>query len=62
MKDFKLTNLRELSTEEQRYLNGGVNATGCGSCTCTCTCTKELNSDKSSTDDAASYYASSMLS
>lgn len=61
-KEFKLTNLRELSTEEQQRLNGGLNTTGCGSCTCTCICTKELNDKKSSTDDAASYYASSMLS
>ena len=60
-KEFKLTNLRELSTEEQQRLNGGLNTTGCGSCTCTCRCTKELNDTKSSTDDSLSYNASSQF-
>lgn len=61
MKEFKLTNLRELSIEEQQYLNGGINATGCGSCTCTCLCDKEVNDKKSSTDDSSSYSASSQF-
>ena len=61
MKEFKLSNLRELSTEEQLRLNGGINLTGCGSCTCTCICTKELNGTKSSTDDSLSYNASSQF-
>lgn len=40
MKDFKLNNLRELSTEEQMQLNGGVNSNGCN-CNVTCNCTEE---------------------
>ena len=35
MEKFKLTNLRELSTEEQLRLNGGANSEGC-SCKCSC--------------------------
>lgn len=37
MENFKLTNLRELSTEEQLSLDGGTNAGGC-SCKCSCNC------------------------
>ncbi len=37
MEKFKLTNLRELSTEEQLRLNGGANSESC-SCTMTCSC------------------------
>ena len=40
MENFKLSNLRELSTEEQLRLNGGygTNAScSCGSCSCNCT-------------------------
>lgn len=37
MKQFKLSNLRELSTEEQLRLNGGANSEGC-SCKCSCSC------------------------
>ena len=64
MEKFKLSNLRELSTEEQLSLNGGNNLAGCGggSCTCTCPCKGEVNAKKDSEDCAASYYASSMLS
>lgn len=37
MEKFKLTNLRELSNEEQLHLNGGLNSEGCSSCgTCSC--------------------------
>lgn len=38
--EFKLTNLRELSTEEQVRLNGGSFPMGCDieSCYCTCLC------------------------
>ena len=41
MENFKLSNLRELSTEEQLRLNGGIDSTGCEpkcSCSCTCSC------------------------
>lgn len=45
MRDFKLTNLRELSTEEQLRINGGVSSTlcdaDCGTCSCTCKCDSE---------------------
>ena len=42
MENFKLSNLRELSTEEQLRLNGGVGATASCSCgTCNCSCTQE---------------------
>lgn len=37
MEKFKLSNLRELSTEEQLRLNGGANSEGC-SCKCSCSC------------------------
>lgn len=39
MTDFKLTNLRELSTEEQLRINGGNDSAGCkAQCSCSCTC------------------------
>ena len=42
METFRLTNLRELSTEEQLRINGGMDSTGCkadcGACTCPCKC------------------------
>ena len=39
MESFKLTNLRELSTEEQLCINGGNDSTGCeAQCSCSCTC------------------------
>ena len=42
MKNFKLSNLRELSTEEQLRLNGGNGANAACSCgTCSCSCTAE---------------------
>lgn len=37
MEKFKLTNLRELSTEEQLRLNGGANIDSC-SCSINCKC------------------------
>ena len=37
MEQFKLSNLRELSTDEQLCLNGGANADGC-TCNCSCSC------------------------
>lgn len=43
MKQFKLTNLRELSTEEQLCLNGGVNSTGCN-CNVSCKCSDDAPS------------------
>lgn len=64
MEKFKLSNLRELSTEEQLSLTGGNNLAGCGggSCSCKCPCKGEVNSKEDSQSCAASYYASSMLS
>lgn len=61
---FKLTNLRELSTEEQLRLFGGNDVSKCatGSCTCNCPCRGDVNSKKDSEDCSASHYASSMLS
>lgn len=45
MEQFKLTNLRKLSTEEQIQLNGG-NAPMSASCSkCTCSCEKEGSDD-----------------
>lgn len=43
MKEFLLSNLRELSTEEQLMLSGGENVTG--KCSCTCNCPEGKNSD-----------------
>lgn len=42
MKTFSLTNLRELTTEEQMRLNGG-NGSPCGSCSCRCECSCECD-------------------
>ena len=42
MENFKLSNLRELSTEEQLRLNGGVGVNASCSCSgCSCSCTEE---------------------
>lgn len=42
MENFKLSNLRELSTEEQLNLNGGYGSNASCSCgKCSCKCTKE---------------------
>ena len=47
MENFKLSNLRELSTEEQLRLNGGFGSEA--SCSCsgcpTCSCKEESNHD-----------------
>lgn len=58
--EFKLTNLRKLSTEEQRTLNGGYNPSGCDldKCTCSCLCIGEVPSQKDGDDSAASGFAS----
>lgn len=40
MKNYKLKNLRELSTEEQLHLSGGTDSTGC-SCSVTCECNEK---------------------
>lgn len=40
-KSFNLTNLRELSTEEQLRLNGGSDSTGCTCSPCKCECEGE---------------------
>lgn len=54
MKNHKLNNLRELSTEEQLHLTGGLNSTGC-SCKCTCNCEGDTPkaTQKSATNDVA---------
>lgn len=49
MKDFKLTNLRQLTTEEQMRLNGGNNSICDVTCTCTCTCTCNKDNPNEST-------------
>ena len=43
MEKFKLSNLRELSTEEQLRLNGGADSNvSCSACSCSsCACTKD---------------------
>lgn len=38
MKNYKLNNLRELTTEEQMRLNGGANSLCEVTCNCICTC------------------------
>jgi len=50
MKDFKLTNLRNLSTEEQMRLNGGSNASCEVTCYCSCTCNCNNQNPSQSTD------------
>ena len=54
MKKFRLTNLRDLTSEEQVMLNGGSMSQlcdhDCGECSCTCKCngsTSESNADSS---------------
>lgn len=55
MKDFRLTNLRELTTEEQMRLNGGANSGHCNaSCSCTCYC-KCTSDDPKTPIDNSSY-------
>ena len=49
---FKLTNLRELSTEEQLHLNGGENSDGC-SCKCSCDCGPGVHSAGYAAGDSA---------
>lgn len=59
MKNFKLTNLRELSTEEQLRINGGLSSTlcdaDCGTCSCTCKCDSQdpSSSNSNSSKDLA---------
>ena len=50
MKNYKLNNLRELSTEEQMQLNGGVNSTGYNS---NVTCNFSDESPKKTVNDDA---------
>lgn len=52
MKTFCLTNLRELSTEEQRRLKGGYGSPCDSGCSCACNCSCECdtkNPDASTT-------------
>lgn len=63
MKRIKLTNLRELSVEEQKQLSGGIGGicdSDCGTCVCTCKCT-EYSPSKSTGEDFAATGASSQL-
>lgn len=56
MENFKLTNLRELSVEEQKQLSGGIGGicdSDCGTCTCTCKCTQDDPSKSTGEDFAA---------
>ena len=55
MNEFKLSNLRELSVEEQKQLSGGqaLCDADCGTCTCTCKCTKDDPSKSTGEDFAA---------
>lgn len=54
MKDFKLNNLRQLTTEEQIRLNGGVNPGPCDvKCSCTCYCKCDNRDPKSPADDSS---------
>lgn len=43
MKTFRLTNLRELSTEEQMRLNGGYGSPCDSGCSCSCGCSCECD-------------------
>lgn len=43
MKKYRLSNLRELSTDEQLQLIGGTNNTGCSSCSKCSGCKGEIN-------------------
>lgn len=56
MKDFKLTNLRQLTTEEQMHLNGGALpencSADCGTCNCYCKCDNQ-NPSKSIGESSA---------
>ena len=56
MKDFKLSNLRQLTTEEQMNLNGGtmpINCNiDCGTCNCPCKCNDRNPSDSVGNDFA----------
>lgn len=56
MKSFKLTNLRELSSEEQLKLNGGFTSqiceATCSECDCYCKCTSDYPKDSSAENSA----------
>lgn len=62
MEKFKLTNLRELSINEQCNLNGGSNVSFCDveecDCTCTCKCNPK-NTSQSVSDSNGNTYAKS---
>lgn len=64
MERFKLTNLRNLSTEEQMRLNGGSLpencSADCGTCKCPCKCDNQ-NPSKSIGDSSADTGAKSQL-
>lgn len=68
MKSFKLTNLRELSSEEQLKLNGGSMPEACDDVECVCECPCQCNSknpdgstsESSSKDGAKSVFQRKM--
>lgn len=64
MDNFKLTNLRELSTEEQIRLNGGCNPATCsGDCSgCSCTCECRGQDQSNSTENSFQKTGSTSLS
>lgn len=51
MESFKLTNLRNLSTEEQLRLNGGGNTSCEVTCYCSCPCNCNNQNPSQSTDN-----------
>ncbi len=57
MKKYILNNLRELSTEEQLHLDGGINSNGC-TCSTTCSCNDE--SPKADVDKVAKAVANDL--
>lgn len=57
MNDFKLTNLRELSTKEQNKINGGFSplncSSDCGECSCICKCDSRSTTNSISNSSSA---------
>ena len=63
MREFKLNDLRELSSEEQLALEGGTaSSSSCSKCTCTCRCEGKVSTATadSTADDCTSEVKSSL--